>query len=125
MPTLDDLFNEHEAEQEAKPAPAPKPSAHGLTPLIDAAFAQYEADRQALIATVRLRANRLDHAAIREACRDRTDAYRAFLDTPEAKAELAALAAYEAALPDDEPDDEEETDDWNDDEEQPEDEDDA
>lgn len=104
MPTLDDLFNEHEAEREAAPAPAPKPSAHGLTPLIDATFAQRAADRQAIIDTIpRGRFNRLDHDAIRKATAGLDAAYSAFLATPAAKAELAALAAWEAAQPDDEP----------------------
>lgn len=113
MSTLDDLFNEHEAEREAAPAPAPKPSAHGLTPLIDATFAKREADRQAIIdATPRLRFNRLDREAIKAATAGIDAAYSAFLQTPEAQAELAALAAYEASLPDepdsDEPEDDEE-----------------
>lgn len=115
MPTLDDLFNEHEAEREAEPAPAPKPSAHGLTPLIDAAYAKYSAEREAVIATIpRLRFNRLDHDAVTKATAGLSAAYSAFLATPEAKAELDALAAYEAALPDDEPEPEEAEDDEDD-----------
>lgn len=115
MPTLDDLFNEHEAEREAEPAPAPKPSAHGLTPKIDTAYAAYQAARQAKIATVPTgRWGRRDPEAIRLACAEISALYSAFLETPEAKAELAALAAYEAALPDDEPEPEEPEDDEDD-----------
>lgn len=117
--TLADLFDAHEAEQEAKPAPAPKPSAHGLTPLVDATFAKYQADRQAMIETVPLEGRawkKRSFAAIQAACAGLDAAYQAFLQTPEAQAELAALRAYEESLPDEV--EVEETDDEDEDEEE-------
>jgi hypothetical protein len=84
---------------------------HGLTPLIDAAFAKYNADCEAVRPTVPpikgVFGDEPDTFGFIAACRPLRAAYDAFLATPEAKAELAALAAYEAALPDDAPEPEE------------------